>query len=120
MNRTVVIGASPNPARYSYEATLRLNRAGEEVFPLGIRAGKIADLDIITERRAFPDIDTVTLYVGPQNQEEWSAYILSLKPRRVIFNPGTENPHMEARFNDAGIETEVACTLVLLATGSYR
>lgn len=120
MNRTVVIGASPNPARYSYEATLRLKRAGEEVLPLGIRSGKIADLDIITERPAFADVDTVTLYVGPQNQEEWSAYILSLKPRRVIFNPGTENPHMEARFNDAGIDTEVACTLVLLATGSYR
>lgn len=120
MKSTVVIGASPNQARYSYEATVRLKRAGENVFPLGIRAGKIADLDIITERPALRNVDTVTLYVGPQNQEEWSAYILSLAPRRVIFNPGTENPLMEAQFNAAGIQTEVACTLVLLATGSYH
>lgn len=120
MNRTVVIGASPNPTRYSYEATLRLQKIGEAVVPVGIRKGRIGEMDIVTERHPIDGVDTVTLYVGPQNQEEWSSYILSLKPRRVIFNPGTENPEMERRFNEAGIQTEVACTLVLLATGSYR
>ncbi len=120
MNRTVVIGASPNATRYSYEATVRLQGAGEDVVPIGIRSGSIAGTEIVTERPALENVDTVTLYVGPQNQTEWLDYILSLHPRRVIFNPGTENPELEALFTMAGIETEVACTLVLLATGSYR
>lgn len=120
MKRTVVIGASPNPSRYSHEATIRLQRAGEDVVPIGIRGGSIGETAIVTDRPELDGVDTITLYVGPQNQDEWRDYILSLKPRRVIFNPGTENPELEGQLTAAGIETEVACTLVLLATQSYR
>ncbi len=120
MNRTVVIGASPNRERYSFEATIRLVAAGEEVFPIGLRKGKIGDLDIITDRPLLKDVDTVTLYVGPQHHHEWEDYIIALKPRRVIFNPGTMNNDLILKLEAAGIETEAACTLVLLSTKSYR
>jgi predicted CoA-binding protein len=120
MNRTAIIGASPNPNRYSYEATLRLAAAGETVYPLGLRSGTIGDHPIITEKPQLDNIDTVTLYVGPQNQPHWEKYILELKPKRVIFNPGTENQEFIHTLEAHGITTEVACTLVLLATGSYR
>lgn len=120
MKRTVVIGASPNRERYSYEATVRLAAAGEEVFPIGIRKGQIGDLEIITDRPIIDNVDTITLYVGPQHQSAWSDYLFELHPRRVIFNPGTVNDALIAKLEAAGIHTEVACTLVLLSTRSYH
>lgn len=119
MKKTVVLGASPNPDRYSYEATLRLREAHHEVIPIGIRGGKIEGFDIITERVHIPAVDTITLYIGKQNQHEWENYILSLQPRRVIFNPGTVNTELIEKLKSAGIETEVACTLVLLSINAY-
>ncbi len=119
MKKTVVLGASPNPDRYSYQATLRLRAANHEAIPIGIRGGKIEGIDIITDRPLLADIDTVTLYIGQQNQPEWESYILALKPRRVIFNPGTVNTELIDTLNKAGIETEVACTLVLLSLNAY-
>lgn len=120
MKRTVVIGASPNRERYSYEATVRLAAAGEEVFPVGIRTGQIGDLDILTDRPKIEHVDTVTLYVGPQHQHEWEDYLFELHPRRVIFNPGTVNQELMAKLEAKGIQTEAACTLVLLSTRSYH
>lgn len=120
MKRTAVIGASPNPARYSYEATKRLNAYGETVFPIGIRSGKIGTLEILTDRPALEDIHTITLYVGAQHQSEWTSYILSLQPKRVIFNPGTENPEFEELLLQQGIEAERSCTLVLLSLNQYH
>ncbi|WP_306639524.1 CoA-binding protein [Sanyastnella coralliicola] len=119
MNRTVVIGASPNPGRYSYIATERLKEYGEEVFPIGIRDGHIGGDKIITTRPLLENIDTVTLYVGPRNQSSWFDYILQLAPKRVIFNPGTENEELYRILEENGIKYEIACTLVLLSTGSY-
>lgn len=119
MKKTVVLGASPNPDRYSYEATLRLRAAHHEVIPIGMRGGKIDGVDIITDRPLIDAVDTVTLYIGPQNQHEWESYILALKPRRVIFNPGTVNTELIDTLTKAGIETEVACTLVLLSLNAY-
>ena len=115
----VVIGASPNPARYAYAATQRLRRAGFPVVAVGLREGQIGDVTIQTGRPAVPAVDTVTLYVGPQNQPAWQEYILGLRPRRIIFNPGTENPVLAAAAAASGIATEEACTLVLLSTDSY-
>lgn len=115
----VVIGASSNAARYSFMATERLLNHGYAVFPIGLREGKIEGLDIITSRPQVNDIDTVTLYVGPQNQPSWEDYIMSLKPKRVIFNPGTENHDFENKLKNHGIETEQACTLVLLSLGQF-
>lgn len=116
---TVVIGASPNTDRYSYKATISLQKNGHTVFPVGLRNGDINGLSILTDKPALENIDTVTLYVGPDNQPFWYDYILSLKPKRIIFNPGTENPEFEKLAADKGIQTEEACTLVLLSIKQY-
>lgn len=116
---TVVIGASPNADRYSYKATISLQNHQHTVYPVGLRKGIINGLEIITDKPALENIDTVTLYVGPDNQPYWYDYILSLKPKRIIFNPGTENPDFEKMAADQGIETTEACTLVLLSIKQY-
>jgi uncharacterized protein len=117
--RTVVIGASENPDRYAHRATLSLRKYGHEVYPVGLKEGKIGDIRIYGGFPEIKDVDTVTLYVGPRNQPHWNNYILSLKPKRVIFNPGTENYETEGLFEKAGIEVVPACTLVMLAIGDY-
>jgi len=119
MKKTLVLGASDNPSRYSYRAVHMLKNHGHEVVPVGIRKGQVAGLDIHTDRPQENDIDTVTLYVGPQNQPAWYDYILGLKPKRIIFNPGTENEELERRAQQQGIRTEEACTLVMLSVGDY-
>jgi predicted CoA-binding protein len=116
---TVVIGASPNTDRYSYKATISLQQHNHTVYPIGIRNGKINDLDIITTKPVIENIDTVTLYVGADNQPAWFDYIFSLNPKRIIFNPGTENPEFEALAISKGIEVLDACTLVLLSINQY-
>ncbi len=116
---TVVIGASPNADRYSYKATISLQNHQHTVYPVGLRKGSINGLEIITDKPALENVDTVSLYVGPDNQPYWYDYILSLKPKRIIFNPGTENPEFEKMAADKGIETEEACTLVLLSIKQY-
>jgi len=116
---TVVIGASPNADRYSYKATLSLQNHLHTVYPFGIKKGVINGLEIINSKPTLLDIDTITLYIGPENQPQWYEYILSLKPKRLIFNPGTENPELIAIAKTNGIETEIACTLVLLSINHY-
>ena len=116
---TVVIGASPNTDRYSYKATISLQQHNHTVYPIGIRNGKINDLNIITTKPVIENIDTVTLYVGADNQPAWFDYIFSLNPKRIIFNPGTENPEFEALAISKGIEVLDACTLVLLSINQY-
>ena len=117
--KTLIIGASPKEARYSFMATSRLVEAGYEVVPVGIRAGSIAGIDIIKGMPQVEDINTVTLYVGPQNQPQYYDYILSLKPKRVIFNPGTENDEFYEILKRNNVEVLVACTLVLVSTKQY-
>ena len=119
MKKTLVLGASDNPARYSFRAANMLKQHGHDVVPVGIRQGQVAGMSIHTDRPQETGIDTVTLYVGPQNQPEWYDYILGLKPRRILFNPGTENPELELLAQQNGIHTEEACTLVLLSIGQY-
>lgn len=119
MKRTVIIGASDNPNRYSYFACVRLKEFGHEVFPIGIRAGEIQGTSIITHRPELKNIDTITLYVGPKNQASWLEYMISLSPKRIIFNPGTEDSGTIAAVREAGIEAELACTLVMLSADTY-
>jgi len=116
---TAVIGASPNSNRYSYLATISLKRHGHKVYPIGLREGKIDGETILTNRPQLSDVNTVTLYVGPQNQAAWSDYILSLKPKRIIFNPGAENHELMTEAEKRGISCIEACTLVLLSIGEY-
>jgi hypothetical protein len=120
MKKTLVIGASENPERYSFKAINALVQHGHEVVALGLRPGNVAGIQFETEKKPFGNIDTVTLYVGPKNQPEYYDYIIALKPRRVIFNPGTENPEFVEKLEAAGIYPEIACTLVLLATGQFE
>ena len=117
--KTLVLGASDNPSRYAYRAVHSLKNHGHDVVPVGIRPGTVAGLPIRTDRPQEAGIDTVTLYVGPQNQPGWYDYILGLRPRRILFNPGTENPELEELAQQQGIQTEEACTLVLLSIGQY-
>lgn len=117
--KTIVIGASTNPERYSNKAVNKLALYGHEVIPFGVEEGKIADISIQTKLPIVQDIDTVTLYLNPKRQEAYYDYILSLKPKRIIFNPGTENKTLEHLAKKQGIETIEACTLVMLSVGNY-
>lgn len=118
--KTLVLGASTNPERYSNIAVNRLLNAKEEVIPVGIKPGAIGGVSIITDlSEEIEDVDTITLYLNPQRQQAYYDYILGLHPRRIIFNPGTENPELMQLAKGKGIVVEAACTLVLLATGSY-
>lgn len=117
--KTLVIGASLNPERYAYRAVGQLRAKKHEVIALGVKDGILFDQPILTKKVVFEDIDTVSLYVGPSRQQEYFDYLLALKPRRVLFNPGTENPKLESLLIEHGIEVERACTLVLLSTDQY-
>ncbi len=116
---TVVIGASPDPERYSYKATVALLNKGVEVFPIGIRKGFILEKEIILGRPALMDVHTITLYVGPERLKDWIAYIIQLKPKRIIFNPGTFDKEANNVFLNEGIECIEACTLVMLSLNQY-
>ncbi|HTR31129.1 MAG TPA: CoA-binding protein [Puia sp.] len=117
--KTLVLGASPNPERYSNMAVRRLRHAGHPVSAIGRRPATVGDVEILTDQPAVTDVDTVTLYLNPGNQKEYYEYILSLHPRRIIFNPGAENAELEALASAHGIKPVEACTLVLLSTGQY-
>ncbi len=119
MKKTLVIGASLNPARYSNMAINRLIDKGHPVVAVGLREGTVVGVEISKEKEQFKEINTVTLYLNPKRQIEYYNYILSLKPKRVIFNPGTENPELYAILKNNTIEYEVACTLVLLSINQY-
>ena len=119
MKKTVILGATPNPERYAYLATSRLKKAGHEVLPVGNKKGEIEGIVIDNGTPQYEGVDTVTLYLNPDNQKPYYDYILSLKPKRIIFNPGTENWELVKLAKGQGIETEIACTLVLLSIGNY-
>lgn len=119
--KTVVVGATPNQSRYAYLAANMLREYDHEVVPLGIKQGEVAGKEILDIRKkpAINGVDTVTLYIGPRHQPEWYDYLLSLKPKRIIFNPGTENEEFEQLVEANGIEALQACTLVLLRSHQF-
>jgi predicted CoA-binding protein len=119
MKKTLIIGASSNQERYSYLAAERLLAHGHDIELIGKRPDSIFGRVIDTEKKEFVDIHTVTLYLSSKYQPEYYDYILSLHPNRVIFNPGTENSEFEELLNENHIQTEEACTLVMLRTGQY-
>ncbi|GHB56740.1 CoA-binding protein [Persicitalea jodogahamensis] len=119
MKKTLIIGATSNPSRYAFSAAHRLKRHGHEIVQIGLRPGEVAGEPIHTQKGIHDAIDTVTLYVGPRNQPEYYDYVVSLHPKRVIFNPGTENSEFENLLTQNGIEPIEACTLVMLSTGQY-
>jgi len=121
MKRTVILGATTNRYRYAFIAAQMLTEHGHEIVPVGIKKGKVQDREILNiyQRPVVEDVDTVTLYLNPNNQKPHYDYLLMLNPRRIIFNPGTENEELRRLADSKGIITEYACTLVLLSTGQY-
>jgi predicted CoA-binding protein len=117
--KTLVIGASPEPSRYAFQAVLMLKKYDYEVIAFGKQKGAIGETDILTDWDAQWEVDTVTLYINPTIQRSYYDKIIALNPRRVIFNPGTENNDFYAKLESRGILHEVACTLVLLSIGEY-
>ena len=117
--KTLVLGASDNPSRYSYLAVNRLRSHGHPVFAIGKKNAMVADVPIEKEKIDWENVDTVTLYLNPSHQQQYYDYILSLKPKRIIFNPGAENDELAELATNNGIKPIEACTLVLLSTDQY-
>lgn len=119
MKKTLVIGASENTNRYSNRAIQNLVQKKYPVVAIGLKIGDVLGIGIETQKVPFKDIDTVTMYIGPKHQPEYYDYICSLKPKRVIFNPGTENPDFYKILKEKNIQFEEACTIVLLSSNQY-
>ncbi|WP_231465795.1 MULTISPECIES: CoA-binding protein [unclassified Pedobacter] len=119
MKKTLIIGASTDPSRYAYKAAHMLTRFNHQIVNIGIKRGEVAGVEIEKQGQTHPDIDTITLYIGPALQPQYYHYIIDTKPKRVIFNPGTENYEFEKLLDQHNIEPMRACTLVLLSTGQY-
>ena len=121
MNKTVVLGASNNPERYSYLAVQLMQSRGIDFIPLGIRRGKTGDKEILDIRNkpVIDNVDTITIYMNPVRQKEYYDYILSLKPRRIIFNPGTENGELIRLAQEANILIVEHCSIVMLQSGIF-
>ncbi len=117
--KTLVLGASLKPQRYSNLAIRRLVAYNNEVVAYGLIEGEVSGITIDSQLISYPDIDTVTLYLNPERQKAYYDYVLSLRPRRVIFNPGTENPEFQHLLRKEQVYYEEACTLVLLSTDQY-
>ncbi|MBS1682587.1 MAG: CoA-binding protein [Bacteroidetes bacterium] len=121
MKKTVIIGATTNQSRYAYLAADNLQQKGIDFVPVGIKKGNVFGKEILDLRKRpeINEVDTITLYINPSHQLEWYNYFLSLKPKRVIFNPGTENPELVAILESKNIDAVEACTLVMLRTGQF-
>ena len=117
--KTVVLGASPNPVRFSYKAVRSLIRHDKEVVAVGFRKGEIENLEIQVGTPFIKDVHTISIYIGSSRQEDYYDYILSLRPKRVIFNPGTVNPSFMAKLQKENIEPINACMLVMLNEGNF-
>ncbi|WP_410220145.1 CoA-binding protein [Pedobacter sp.] len=119
MKKTLIIGASTNPERYAYKAAHMLTAKGHSIINIGVKEGEVAGVKIEKPSEPYHDVDTITLYIGVPTQPQYYNYILETKPKRVVFNPGTENAEFEDMLEQNGIEAIEACTLVLLTTGQY-
>jgi len=117
--KTLILGASAKPTRYSFLAVNKLREHNHPVIAIGKSSSPVADVLIQSEATGITDLDTVTVYLNIENQKNYYDFIIDQHPRRVIFNPGAENPEFEKTLQDKGIQTLEACTLVLLGTGQY-
>ncbi|MFH0895373.1 MAG: CoA-binding protein [Bacteroidota bacterium] len=117
--KTIVIGASPDPSRFSYKAVKRLTEDGHPVIAIGNKEGEIEGIKILNDKPNIQDVHTVTMYLNSSNQAEYVDYIINMKPKRVIFNPGSENDAFAAQLKQKGIEVDESCTLVMLSTELY-
>ena len=118
---TLIAGASADPSRYAYTAALFLNRQNLPFLPIGIKKGDVLGKEILPlrEKPNLDEIHTITMYMNAGHQKEWEDYFLSLKPKRIIFNPGAENPDFAERAKSQGVSCINGCTLVMINTGQY-
>lgn len=121
MKKTLVVGATTDPSRYAYLAAKMLSEKGIDFIPIGIKKGEVFGQEIVDLRTKpeLKDIHTITLYIGPAHQQEWIDYLIALAPKRIVFNPGTENPDFFDKAAAAGIDALHGCTLVMLTTGQF-
>ncbi len=119
IKKTLVIGASTNPERYANRAVKMLLQHDHPVVAIGKQGGEVDGVKIEKEKLPFEDIDTVTLYVNPVHQKDYYDYIIGLNPKRVVFNPGTENPEFYSLLEENNIFVDIGCTLVMLTTNQY-
>ena len=119
--KTVIVGATPNTSRYAFMAAERLVEHDHEIVPIGIKRGVVLGKDILPIRQTpeITDVHTITMYIGPMHQSEYYTYLLGLNPKRIIFNPGTENDEFMQLARDQEIEVVTGCTLVMLGVGNY-
>ncbi|MFA9189927.1 CoA-binding protein [Flavobacterium sp. FZUC8N2.13] len=117
--KTLVLGATTKPDRYAFRAINMLVEKGHSVLAIGQNTGEVSGIKIRTKAIPLKNIDTITLYLNPKNQRNYYNYIVEVQPKRVVFNPGTENPELYQLLELNNIKVEVACTLVLLATNQY-
>lgn len=120
MYKTLVLGASLKEERYSNMAIKSLVENNVETVAFGLRKGIVSGIEIETEKVIYEDVHTITLYLNAQRQKEYYNYMLSLKPKRIIFNPGTENYEFIELLKENNISYEIACTLVMLSIGNYK
>ena len=118
--KVLVLGASTKPERMSFRVIELLNKAGHEVLAIGRNKGLIGEIPIESEIVNQTDVNTVTLYINPKIQPSYYEDIIALRPKRVIFNPGTENHEFCQLLRKNHIICEYACTLVLLTTGQFN
>jgi uncharacterized protein len=119
LKHTLVFGASLREDRYSNAAIHSLLNHGHTVSAVGLRSGTIRDVWVQTGTPAIDGIHTITLYLNPRNQVPYYDYLLGLNPRRIIFNPGTENPELRSLAKARGMEVVYDCTLYMLSLGMY-
>ena len=119
--KTVIVGSTPRPYRYAHQAAVMLDEREIPFVPLGIQEGEVLGRKIenIKEKPAIAGVDTLTMYIGAPRQKEWYDYLLSLEPRRIIFNPGSENFEFKQKAEKQGVECLEACTLVMLSIGNF-
>jgi len=119
IKKTLVLGASPNQKRYSYMAIHKLLKHHHPVIPMGIKKAAVAELKIVNDRPNYTDIHTISMYIGPRHQADYHNYLISLKPNRIIFNPGTENDVFKELCKEHNIQAIEHCTLIMLNEGTY-
>ena len=119
--KTVIVGSTPRPYRYAHQAATMLDEREIPFVPLGIQEGEVLGRTIlnIKDRPEIEEVDTLTMYIGAPRQKEWYDYLLSLQPKRIIFNPGSENFEFKEKAEKQGVECLEACTLVMLSIGNY-
>lgn len=119
--KTVIVGSTPKPYVYAHQAATMLRERGIPFVPLGIQHGEVLGKEILNvhDKPEISDVHTLSLYINPTRQRDWYEYLLSLRPKRIIFNPGTENPEFKKLAEEQGVECLEACTLVMLSVGNF-